>query len=118
LPTEAESTERGGSTMVVHGVGLRRGPRSRYVNNTDFNLPTLQGWTAFLQATEVDWTWPAIDSQHPRSAREPPPGHPLIIYTMTNSEAQDYAAMVMQLNKAGIVAFLTHVCHIRLDHAK
>jgi hypothetical protein len=37
---------------------------------------------------------------------------------MTNSEAQDYATTVMQLNEAGIVAFLTHVWHIQLDHAK
>jgi hypothetical protein len=50
---EAEPTELGGSTMVVHGVGLRRGPRLRYVDDTDFDLPTLQGWTAFLQAAEV-----------------------------------------------------------------
>jgi hypothetical protein len=36
---------------------------------------------------------------------------------MTNSEAQDYAATVMQLDEAGIVAFLAHVWHIWLDHA-
>jgi hypothetical protein len=63
---KAQPTERGGSTMVVHGVGLGRGPLSMHVDNTVFDPPTLQGWTAFLQATEVHWKWPATDPQHPR----------------------------------------------------
>jgi hypothetical protein len=37
---------------------------------------------------------------------------------MTNSEAQDYAAMFMQLDEAGIVAFLAYVWDIRLDHSE
>jgi hypothetical protein len=114
---EAERKECGGSTIVVHRVGLGRGPLLMHVDNTDFDPPTSQGWTSFLQAAEVHWKWPATDPQHPRSAREPPPGHALSIYTMTNSEAQDYAAMVMQLDKAGMVAFLAHVWHIWLDHS-
>ncbi len=115
---KAEPNESGGSTIVVHGVGLGRGPLLMHGDDTDFDPPTLQGWTSFLQAAEVHWKWPATDPQHPRSAREPPPGHALNIYTMTNSEAQDYAAMFMQLDEAGIVAFLAHVWHIWLDHSK
>ncbi len=114
---KAQPTERGGSTMLVLGVRLGRGPLLMYIDDTDFEPPTLQGWTAFLEAAEVHWKWPATDPQHPRSAREPPPGHALNIYTMTNSEVQDYAAAVMQLDEAGTVTFLAHVWHIRLDHA-
>jgi hypothetical protein len=118
LQNEAEAKERSGSRIVVHGVGLRRGPLSMHVVDTDFDPPTLQGWTSFLQAAEVHWKRPATDPQHPHSAWELPPGDALNIYTMTNSEAQDYATMVMQLDKAGIVAFLVHVWHIWLDHSE
>ncbi len=71
-----------------------------------------EGWTEFFCAAETHWKWPVTNPQNPRSVREPPPGHSLNIYTMTNSEAYGYATKDMLLGEAGTVAFYKYVSEI------
>jgi hypothetical protein len=91
-----------------------QGYLSMYVDDSEFS-PVTQGRHKFFQAAEIHWKWPRTDPQHPQSSQEPPPGHRLNIYTMTEKAASDY---VMQLGMAGTAAFLAHVEFVCWRHSK
>jgi hypothetical protein len=88
-----------------------RGPIRGSTYDTELP-PTTKGWMDFYQAAEIHWKWPAIDPQHPRKSREPPPGHAFNVHTVTNSEVRKYATTVMGLDTAGAIALLALVGNV------
>jgi hypothetical protein len=98
--------------------GWGRGEGSAEQELTDYtDLPlTKKGWMDFYDAAVIHWKWPAIDPQHPRKPREPPPGHAFNVYMVTSIEVWEYATTVMALDKAGARALLAHVGFLWRNH--
>jgi hypothetical protein len=69
----------------------------------------MQGWIDFYQAAEIHWKWLATVPQHLRKSHKPPPGHAFNVYTVTNSDEQEYATTVMGLDEEGASTLFAHV---------